>query len=757
MADPFTVVGLGLSAASLTFQVFAGCIKGYQLLSEAKDMPKESQYLRVRLEMEHHRLLDWSQVAGLVPSDIHQPHPHNGNNVASGTNHSFSDGQGVNLARNLRLERHLLLDVLSEIKYALENFGKYQGRYSELRPISSDSTNLYQDDQEVSSESHSTKKGEVGHKKAAAVGPESSPSKTQTAATTSKFRSRFPSGLRKKTLESALSVIDNAPQYPRRLRWVVFDAEKFRTLLGRLRELNDFLHSLMDDTQSRHLMEMQHKTHMEILQLHGTVHDLKVLIRALTPKTNVPGDGGSHRALTAGDLKTGEIDASGHGGMSEKQRPKIPKDDDKKVHHQQDDEKEHLVQLARFKALNTSMANEKEDEDEKNSQSRLDSTRLDPNLLTFIKNYDGGGSSSRIEAIYEPPPPYTKEDFHATGEVTGRRHVWIEWKRYEPTHPDPDHPPDPRVVERVQQLAALLGQRNKPVEFRAPQCLGYFYDSDPSDDDGPRFGFVFEKLIRSPAITSKPISLLELIRGTRERNDGVSLFIKGPSLTERKALATKMANCVFYLHSVNWLHKGLRSHNILFFLPQSSSSSTSTNKDTPQDLSHHHHLDLSHPYLSGFDYARPSLFGEMTEKPPQNPSFDIYRHPRVHGIGSYGPTGEEGGFRKSFDIYSLGLILLEIAYWESIDRVVGIENLERAKPLVIAGVRKMLLTDKKYLDGVSFAMGDGYADVVRACLNGGSQLGITDEAVDETDHVVGALLQTGFYENVVRKLDELRM
>lgn len=719
---------------------------GYQLLSEAKDMPKESQYLRVRLEMEHHRLLDWSQVAGLINADIPRAHPTTTNHTdrsSNITNSSFTDGQGMNLARNLRLERHLLLDVLSAIKSALDDFGKYQGRYRELRPIS-DEPNHHQGVQEATS---TPKKDEdkLSNVNKTTAGVESS--KT----TTSKFRSRFPSGLRKKTLESALNLIDNAPQYPRRLRWVVFDAEKFKTLLNRLTELNDFLHSLMDDTQSRHLVEMQHRTHMEILQLHGSVQDLKVLIRALSSSTNNGGGvntdrGMMHRAVTTGHLKTVDVGAGDHDGygLPEKQQGGAGKmklaDDMRSHHHQQDDEKQHLVHLARFKAFNTSMA----EEDEENSQSRLDSTRLDRSLLTFAEEDDGG--SSRIEAIYEPPPPYSKEDIHPrrlAPQETGKRQVWIEWKRYEPNHPDPDHPPDPKVVRRVQQLAALLGQRNKPVEFRAPQCLGYFYDtSEDFDEDGPRFGFVFEKPIRmSTTATRKPVSLLELIQRTR-KEDGRSAWFIGPSLTDRKALAAKMANCILYLHSVNWLHKGLRSHNILFF---ASSTIHKDHEKREGDFS-----DLSQPYLSGFDYARPAAYGEMTEKPPENPEFDIYRHPRVHGSG--GPTE---GFKKSFDIYSLGLILMEIAYWESIDRIVGIQNLARARPTVTAGVRRSLLTERKYQDGVRFAMGDIYGNVVRACLTGGLELGIAEDA-DETDDVVGAQLQAGFYENVASKLEELR-
>ncbi len=65
---------------SLAFQVFAGCITGYQLLLEARDMPERFEYLRIRLQLEQYRLLDWAIAANLatdaysISSEAHPSH-----------------------------------------------------------------------------------------------------------------------------------------------------------------------------------------------------------------------------------------------------------------------------------------------------------------------------------------------------------------------------------------------------------------------------------------------------------------------------------------------------------------------------------------------------------------------------------------------------------------------------------------------------------------------------------------------------------
>jgi len=63
--DLVSGTGIALAGVSLAFQTFSGCIKGYQLLIEARDMPKTHEYLRTRLLLEQYKLLNWAVVSKL--------------------------------------------------------------------------------------------------------------------------------------------------------------------------------------------------------------------------------------------------------------------------------------------------------------------------------------------------------------------------------------------------------------------------------------------------------------------------------------------------------------------------------------------------------------------------------------------------------------------------------------------------------------------------------------------------------------------
>jgi len=267
--------------------------------------------------------------------------------------------------------------------------------------------------------------------------------------------------------------------------------------------------------------------------------------------------------------------------------------------------------------------------------------------------------------------------------------------------------------------------------------LGYF-DNGPReslelDSKGeeealdPRIGFVFEKpKDEGVSPDTPPISLFDLLSSSPK-----------PRVTDRIRLAHAVANCLLYLHSVNWLHKGLRSHNIVFF-PTASKGKNGTSKK----------VDYSKPYLSGFDFARPARADEMTEIPGDVPAYNMYRHPSTQGQG-FGPRES---FRKSFDIYSLGVVLVELASWKTIDKVLG---LEVGRMRTAMKIRDTLLEESR-IQEVGSNMGEMYESATKKCLAGGSELGIL-ETDDETSDAVAAKLSMAFYEDVVKKLGDVKV
>ncbi|KAI4250635.1 MAG: hypothetical protein L6R42_008702 [Xanthoria sp. 1 TBL-2021] len=64
--DPLSAAGFGLGAASLAFQLFAGCIKGFVLLSTAHNLGKDSSTLLCMLNLQEIKLTEWARRAGLL-------------------------------------------------------------------------------------------------------------------------------------------------------------------------------------------------------------------------------------------------------------------------------------------------------------------------------------------------------------------------------------------------------------------------------------------------------------------------------------------------------------------------------------------------------------------------------------------------------------------------------------------------------------------------------------------------------------------
>ena len=220
--------------------------------------------------------------------------------------------------------------------------------------------------------------------------------------------------------------------------------------------------------------------------------------------------------------------------------------------------------------------------------------------------------------------------------------VLIEWKEHEKTWIQ--NGIQSIMYERVNNIARLLRHGTKPIALCTLYCHGIFEQA--LADGTSRFGFVFALPHRVNDWIPSSCSLRDLLHSEASK----------PFLGQRFKLARKLAVSILTLHLSGWLHKGIRSHNVMFF-PESA--------DMP--------IDVSRPYLCGFDYSRADELDEETERTPANVEDDLYRHPDYQGvpvehIAESTVTGSEGenarvSYIKTFDIYSLGIILLEIARW----------------------------------------------------------------------------------------------
>lgn len=184
----------------------------------------------------------------------------------------------------------------------------------------------------------------------------------------------------------------------------------------------------------------------------------------------------------------------------------------------------------------------------------------------------------------------------------------------------------PELTARVANLAALL-HASKSRDFLSLPCSRW-YEETLQD----RFVLEFEIPTEYDATQEKCYSLQSLIRDLKGS--------ERPSLNTRLKLACSLAKAIEQWHAVDWLHQGISSINVLFL----------KRKSTKQ-------IDYSFPILQGFEYARPKTDPSIGRS-LDDIAFNVYRHPQRQGVTRKGHT-------KIHDLYSLGVVLLEIGLWQT--------------------------------------------------------------------------------------------
>ncbi|MCJ1348366.1 hypothetical protein MMC31_006597 [Peltigera leucophlebia] len=348
----------------------------------------------------------------------------------------------------------------------------------------------------------------------------------------------------------------------------------------------------------------------------------------------------------------------------------------------EDFERAGLAELANFKVLNL-------------LAKRTPATMLESDITFPPPNMQ----SPRTEAVFTPPGGVATD-------------VWVEWKVYEVEGVLGE---EPDILSRVEELTVLLTS-DKPKELCIPPCLGFFHSHKAHLSQG-HFGFVFTK----PGEISRDSRLVSI-------HESLNIYDE-PSLNDRVTLAYKTANCILYLHSVNWLHKSLRSENIVCFVDQNSP------------------FVLTAPYLLGFGYSRPARSGETTDPTPAVPAWEDYCHPDIQQDRPNPPY-----YRKTFDIYSLGIVLLEIALWESIDKVMKVIDLTNSPQDAWEIQERLLAAESAVMKKVRSRVGNEYHDVFITCIKGREAFGISPDD-HEVDGDTPKHLQQSFKRSVV---DELR-
>lgn len=260
---------------------------------------------------------------------------------------------------------------------------------------------------------------------------------------------------------------------------------------------------------------------------------------------------------------------------------------------------------------------------------------------------------------------------------------------------------------------------------------------------------------------------------------GIDTRFRPITLLERLVFARSLAQTLSTLHLAEWVHGNITSRNILFF--QNLDSGNSLTEGWSATGMGPSATRLGRPYLFGFQFTR--LLDEFSNQQGWNqlPERDnVYRHPEQQVYRGRGPEKRHSTLH---DIYSLGVIFLEIGLGQTAEDLLRMSKRSRQKAsgstitatvLTNEGALTPSPTLRSQEPGVSSQavflhlacrllperIGDAFAQATRLCLSGDVRtLGNSEER--EQDALGEPILDNevtssvAFWASVVEPLDRL--
>ncbi|KAI0435525.1 prion-inhibition and propagation-domain-containing protein [Xylaria telfairii] len=261
------------------------------------------------------------------------------------------------------------------------------------------------------------------------------------------------------------------------------------------------------------------------------------------------------------------------------------------------------------------------------------------------------------------------------------------------------------IKQRASMLVLQFQLSAATPGFSILDCVGQF-----EDRDNHRIGLVFQS-----SDDSQTGGIVDL--RTIMLSDRTQILVR--DLGARIAVARALVMAFFRLHQIGWVHKSFRSENVLLVGAVVNSQH-----------------NLGTPYICGFDCSRPDTPDALSEGVPTQllhlqsaHERSLYRHPDLWQQGVADRESEENEgivshhrYRKSYDTYSLGVVLVEIALWHPVTKLIK----QRESPTEFYS---RLLTE--LVPELGYRMGRAYQDVVDKCLRGH----FGDEGVNQVDGI----------------------
>ena len=238
----------------------------------------------------------------------------------------------------------------------------------------------------------------------------------------------------------------------------------------------------------------------------------------------------------------------------------------------------------------------------------------------------------------------------------------------------PDKVAQKKLSIRAENLAILLSQV-ETASLHTLQCKGFIKRNDYF-----LLAFQLPASTVPVAITTSSDRAYLTLSDVRLQQDYL------PDLDTRLSWALRLAETVLQLHTAGWVHKSISPAHILFLKRQGQTESESR--------------QFAGPYLSGFGYAREISPSAFSEEQQDMDEANAYRHVLARG----------SPFRLQFDVYALGIVLIELGLWLSIRDILQIthSNIPDAfmDPVALKSVRRTMefSLPKNFVDAAFVAL-----------------------------------------------------
>lgn len=252
--------------------------------------------------------------------------------------------------------------------------------------------------------------------------------------------------------------------------------------------------------------------------------------------------------------------------------------------------------------------------------------------------------------------------------------VIIEWLRYQEDWADMTI--GPKLRKRLVSIATLL---NSDYTSRLPgtlRCKGIEHNTSMR-----AFGLVYEL----PPSADHPVTLHELLETTLSGHGSEKRY--RPLLEDRFRLARDLCHILYKFHQLGWLHRNIHSENVVFVLSEGTAD-----RDAARE-----------PHFLGFSRSRETDPDAFTRGADDSGKLRNYHHPAYF---------QHDRYKKEFDYYSMGMILLEIGLWSPLSEITkkhfeGITDEEFRLRII-----------KRRVPQLGLSMGSRYMQAVLKCLDG---------------------------------------